>query len=229
MDPNHTQWNNNQKELRRALKKPEQLSTAIQLFMDQHAPLHAREVSGSTGWNLEEEAWSCLTEAQFRCIPAGMEHSNAWCWWHMARIEDITLNLLAAGTGQVFSQDHWSQRLHAPFTDTGNLITPENVRALSGQVDWLVLREYRSAVGKRTRQVVSGLTAVDLVRLTPPERLQRGLDEGAIAPNATGVVEYWGSLTVAGLLLMPPTRHAFIHLNECLKIKRKVLKPDKNK
>jgi hypothetical protein len=36
-----------------------------------------------------------------------------------------------------------------------------------------------------------------------------------------GVIGYWGGLTGAGLLLMPPTRHNLVHLNEMLKIKAK--------
>ena len=97
-------------------------------------------------------------------------------------------------------------------------------RALSQQVAFEELRAYRNAVGRRTREIVSALTAEDMLRMTPPERLQRGLDEGAISPAAPGLVDYWGSLTAAGLLLMPPTRHCYIHLNECLKIKKKAIK-----
>lgn len=221
MDPNHTQWNVTLKDLRLALKKPVQLEMSVALFLELHAPLHARAVSGTDGWDLEEEVWSGLTEAQFRCIPAGMEHSIAWCYWHLARIEDITMNLLVADSAQVYSREDWKQCLHAPFDDTGNMITPENVFALSQTVAFEELRAYRSAVGRRTREIVCALSAEDMLRMTPPERLQRGLDEGAIAPYATGVVDYWGSLTISGLLLMPPTRHCYIHLNECLKIKKK--------
>jgi hypothetical protein len=229
LEPNRKQWFDNQKALRLAMKKPVQIEMSIALFLAQHAPLHAREVSGSADWNLEEEVWNGLTEAQFRCIPTGMEHSIAWCYWHLARIEDITMNLLVAGTDQIFTHDNWKKRLHAPFDDTGNRITPENVLALSAAVDFNTLREYRTAVGKRTREVVRGLTAEDILRKTPPERLQRGLDEGAISPNAPRLVEYWGGLTVAGLLLMPPTRHNFSHLNESLQIKRKAQKSAQNK
>ena len=224
MNPDHTQWNQTLKDLRLALMKPVQLEMSIALFLELHAPLHSRAVSGTDSWSLEEEVWAGLTEAQFRCIPAGMEHSVAWCYWHMARIEDITMNLLVAGSAQVYSREDWKQRLHAPFDDTGNMITPENMLALSQSVAFEELHAYRSAVGRRTREIVSALTATDMLRKTPPERLQRGLDEGAIAPYATGVVDYWGSLTVAGLLLMPPTRHCYIHLNECLKIKKKTEK-----
>jgi len=35
------------------------------------------------------------------------------------------------------------------------------------------------------------------------------------------VIDYWSGLTLAGLLLMPPTRHNFIHLNEALRLKQK--------
>jgi hypothetical protein len=224
MDPNRKQWFDDQKDLRLALKKPIQLEMAIGLFLKQHAPLHAREVSGADGWNPEEEVWSGLSEAQFRYVPAGMEHSIAWCYWHLARIEDITMNLLVAGTDQVYTHDDWKVRLHAPFDDTGNMITPENVCALSEAVDFYGLRAYRTAVGKRTREIVRALTEADITRKTPPERLQRGLDEGAISPNAPRLVEYWGNLTVAGLLLMPPTNHNLTHINECLQIKKKAAK-----
>lgn len=224
MDANRTEWNAQHKALRQALRRSEELDRAKVLFLAIHAPLHARSVAGLTGWNLDEELWQGLSEPAFRIILEGGEHSVAWCLWHAARIEDITMNLLVADTAQVFSQAGWQQRLHAPLTDTGNRISDENVNALSEQVDFSALREYRSAVGRRTREIVAQLRPVDIHRKTPPERLQRGLDEGAIAPYAQGLIDYWGSLTVAGLLLMPPTRHNLVHLNESLALKRKAQK-----
>jgi hypothetical protein len=55
-------------------------------------------------------------------------------------------------------------------------------------------------------------------------RLKRVLDEGAVTPEAIEIINYWGKRTTAGLLLMPPTRHNFLHLNEAMRIKRKVIK-----
>lgn len=54
-----------------------------------------------------------------------------------------------------------------------------------------------------------------------PKRLQRLLDEGAVLPEAQGLIDYWGQGTIAGLLLMPPTRHNFIHLDEAQRVKRR--------
>jgi hypothetical protein len=221
MDENRAHWNEQHKALRAALRDPARLEEARQLFMQVHAPLHARSVSAAPGWNFEEKIWDGLTEAEFRCIPAGEEHSIAWCLWHLARIEDLTLNLLVARSEQVFTQESWAERLHAPIRDSSNESQPVEVRALSERVAFAELRAYRSAVGQRTRVVVSQLTAAMLRRKTNPADLQRILNEGGIKPAASGVLDYWGGLTVAGLLLMPPTRHNLVHLNECQILKKK--------
>ncbi len=90
---------------------------------------------------------------------------------------------------------------------------------------WTALREYRAAVGKRTREAVQALQPGDLRRKAQPERLQRLLDEGAVVPESRYLIDYWGGLTLAGLLLMPPTRHCFVHLNEALNIKKRATGP----
>jgi len=221
MDENRVRWNEQHKALRSALRDPARLAEAKQLFMQVHAPLHARSVSAAPGWNYAEEIWDGLTEAEVRCIPAGVEHSIAWCWWHLSRIEDVTLNLLVARSEQVFTRDGWAARLHAPIQDSSNESQPAEVRALSEQVAFAELRAYRSAVGQRTREVVNELSAADLKRKAAAADLQRILDEGGVKPAASGVLEYWGGLTVAGLLLMPPTRHNLVHLNECQLLKKK--------
>jgi len=66
------------------------------------------------------------------------------------------------------------------------------------------------------------LPASQLAEKVDPERLNQILKEGAVVEEAHEVLEYWGGLTYAGLLLMPPTRHNLIHLNEGLRIKKKV-------
>lgn len=224
MDPNRVEWNQHHQALRRALKSVATLDEARQLFFAVHAPLHAYSVYKGQGWNLEEALWEGLTEAEFRYIPEGEEHSIAWCLWHLARIEDATMNVLVADSTQVYRQGDWASRLHCPIDDTGNLISAEEVIHVSQKVAFEDLRAYRSEVGRHTRAIVAGLSANDLKRKSPAERLQRLLTEGAVLPNATGLLDYWGGLTVAGLLLMPPTRHNLVHLNEMLSLNRKVKK-----
>jgi hypothetical protein len=224
MDPERAQWNARHKALRAALSKTERRGEAVELFMQQHAMVQATQVSNCGLQTFEDEVWDGLDEPAFRAIPAGMEHSIAWVFWHLTRIEDMTMNVLAVGGEQIYERDGWHARLGATARDTGNSMAPGEITALSAALDMDALRDYRLAVGRQTRKMVAGLTFEEITSPVRQERLQRLLDEGAVLPEAAGLLEYWGGLTVAGLLLMPPTRHGLVHINEALKIKKKVMR-----
>ena len=107
MDPNHKFWNNQQQALRQALLHPTDHPKAIGLFMSQHAMVHSAAMSLLGLWSFEDEVWQGLTQINIRKIPSGCEYSIAWMVWHMTRIEDVTMNLLLAGSPQIVDQDGW--------------------------------------------------------------------------------------------------------------------------
>ncbi len=192
------------------------------LFFQQHARLHAQNMAQTEPWSLEDEVLDGLSPEIMRRIPAGGEHSIAWLLWHIARCEDIAMNLLVVGGQQVLLGDAWLERLKIGVRDTGNTMDPSEMAAFSQAVDLEALRAYRQAVGRRTREIVKPLGPADLKRKVDPARLQRVLDEGAVLPAACGIVEYWGKRIVAGLLLMPASRHLLTHLTEAIKVRRKI-------
>ena len=93
------------------------------------------------------------------------------------------------------------------------------VEEISAGIDLAALREYRLAVGRATQELVRTLDPSDLKEKVDRTRLQRLLDEEAVLDNARGLLDYWGKRTLAGLLLMPATRHNLVHLNEALVLK----------
>ena len=95
----------------------------------------------------------------------------------------------------------------------------EPVALETARLDLDALWAYRCAVGRRTREIVQQLGPEDLKRKVDPTRLQRVWDEGAVVEAASDIVDYWGKRDVAGLLLMPASRHLIVHLNEALKLK----------
>lgn len=220
MNPNRQHWNEQQRELRKALNRPEDFEQARALFMQQHAAVHAAAVSDSGQWSFADEVRQELSAANARRIPSGSEHSIAWCFWHLARIEDVTMNLLLAGQPQVLAEG-WQQRLHTVASDTGNGMSPQEVARLSVEIDLPALLAYRNEVGRRTREIVLHLAPASLKQRVDPQRLERVRAEGAVLPAGYGVIDYWSGLTLAGLLLMPPTRHNFVHINESLRLKPK--------
>jgi len=217
-----------QTELRRLMMTKERFDEAMQLFFEQHASLHTAQVGSHAVQGEQVEVWSFedailddLSEAQFRSIPENYEHSIAWCIWHLARIEDTAMNILVADRPQVFNQGDWQARLEVPFRDCGNEIEDQELLKLSQEIDLRALRNYRTAVGRRTRQIVSQLQPDDLKKKVDPIRIQRVLDEGAILEKAHGITDYWRKRDIAGLLLMPASRHNLVHLGEALKLKKR--------
>ena len=210
-----------QTELRRIMMSFSQHHKAIELFLSQHAMLHSAKMVQTEPWSFEDEVFSDMIEEQIRRIPQNCDHSIAWNIWHIARIEDVAMNLLVAGGSQILHQDNWLERMKISARDTGNAMNSEEMATLSATIDIEVLRAYRLTVGRRTREIVKGLRPEELKHKVPPSRLQQVMDEGALVEAAVGIKNYWSRRNIAGLLLMPATRHPLAHLNEALNLKRR--------
>ena len=218
LDDLRQELNPRQKALREALTHGEEIGVAKRQFLELHGILHAKQVAPESPWSYEDLLLEDLDEEHYRTIPEGQEHSVIWIIWHLSRIEDLTMNLLVGGRNQVFESGDWLEKTKSPIRHTGNGTGIAVARALSDAVDISALREYRHTVGHATREIVQELTQVDLRRRPSPENLQRIWDEGAVLEVGASVVEYWRRRDVAGLLLMPPTRHTMIHWNEARKL-----------
>jgi hypothetical protein len=222
MNPDRELWNQQQQALRQILARPGSHLEAIELFLSQHAMVHATKMSNSGLWSFEDEILDGLSGQKLRLIPRNSDHSIAWIIWHMTRIEDVTMNLLVAGSPQVLFQENWLERMQISVLDTGNAMPPAIMVELSTGINLEALREYRLSVGRRTRAIVQLIQPEHLKRKVDPTRLKQINRSGAVIQAASGLLDYWGGLTIAGILLMPPTRHNFIHWNEALRIKQKL-------
>lgn len=220
MDPNRKTWNEQQKALLQSLTQGD-YTTAQALFARHHAMVHSGRMSGLGIWSFEDEVLDDLSESEFRRIPQNEEHSIAWNIWHIARIEDVTMNLLVAGDEQLYFSKDWFSALNIPYRHAGNGMPPSEIAELSEKINLEALRDYRIAVGQKTRQVVGALTETDYKQRVDASRLDRVMREGAVPESAHEIISYWGKRDIAGLLLMPATRHNFLHLNECLRLKNK--------
>jgi hypothetical protein len=222
MNPNRKLWNANHQKLNRALAAADR-GTAIELFLIQHAMVHSAKMSNSGLWSFEDEVLCDLSDNQVRVIPRGGEHSIAWILFHLARCEDITMNMLVAGTPQLFTHNGWAEKMNVEIIHSANSMDDGSMANLSAGIHIKALKAYRIAVGRRTRQVVKKLKAEDFPKAVDPLRIQNLMAEDAVSKDAIEILYYWASRTIAGLLLMPPTRHCILHLNEALKIRKKIL------
>ncbi len=224
MDAHRQYWNQQQQLFRRILTKKSDHQETIRLFLSQHAMLHSSEMSRSGAWSFEDEVLGGLSDSRLRSRPPGTMNSIAWLIWHMARIEDVTMNLLVAGRPQVLDEDNWVQQLHLNRRDVGTSMSENEVADFSNQVDCSTLRAYRIAVGCRTREIASSLQPSELWERIDPTNIHRLMAAGALAEAAYELAQAWSGWKKAGMLTMPATRHSFTHLNEAYSVRRKLVK-----
>ncbi len=223
MDPHRKFWNEQQQQLLKALENRERPEEAIRLFLDHHAMVHSSRMAEGELHSFVDEALEGLEEPDFRVIPEKEDHSIAWILWHLARIEDVTMNILVAGRSPVLNES-WYQVIGFDSIETGNALDPAGIKRLSQMVNVEALQDYRVHVGRRTREIVQELDPKELEQKISPAGLERILEDGAVVESTRWLLEYWGKKTVAGLLLMPPTRHNFVHLNEAARLNKKIRK-----
>ena len=215
-DTNRVYWNEQFKILQDTWPKPDNFENCINIFLILHGMVHSLQVS-ALNFSFEDELWSKMNEVVFRRLFKG-EQPIAWKLWHTARIEDIVMNILVANRSQVMTSQDWAKELKVDFYDTGNAMNENEIAQLSNSIDLSALRGYRNAVGLNTIEIVKNLKPEDMKKKVEPSGLRRLLDEGAVVSEAKGLLDYWGKKTYSGLLLMPASRHIFIHLNESFRL-----------
>ncbi len=180
------------------------------LFLAQHSAVHSAAVGGNK-MSAAERTLAGLTDAQMRVRPREDLNSVAWLVWHIARAEDIMVNRGLAGRAQVFD-DAWLKRLGITRRDFGIGMTSAEVSDLTKAIDLAALREYRDAVGFRTREVVSNFKPQDWQGDLAASGLQTAAAEGAFAPARaeTLVKAFTGrprAMVLSGIALFHPAGH----------------------
>lgn len=212
-------------ELRRLIKLRKAFEPAMELALEIHAFTHTREVSPGGAPTLCDELLDGLAEEDYSIMPTEKDETIAWHLWHIARIEDLVGNLLIAEQPQIFGEQ-WRARMQVSVRDTGNAMTDGQIIAFSQQVNKQELIRYRNAVGCQTREILRSLSPHDLKRKPGAASLARLVDEGGLLadPGSLWLKDFWGRHTVAGLILLPLTRHHMMHLPDSLAIKEFIKK-----
>ena len=183
-------------------------------FAMQHAQSHAGEVYGEP--SVMDRVFGAPSDAQMRARPAPGLNSLVWLLWHMARTEDVAVNLVVTPGAQVWD-DAWARRTAIPRVDTGSGMSEAEVVALTAAADVAAVRAYWVTVGRRTREVVREL---------PPPAWDEIIGEGDIARAASalegefppGQPHPWLGDSLARRISGAAVAHSRVHLGEALTI-----------
>lgn len=114
----------------------------------------------------------------------------------------------------------------ASLMGTGNAMDLKEAVAFSKAIKMDELLNYRFKVGEKSQKIIKGLSRLDFKKKPHKRQLDRLLKENVIINHKESIwlLDFWSKKTIAGLLLMPITRHQIVHLNNCMKLKAKCMK-----
>ena len=184
----------------------------LDFLLEQHARSHAAAMTGAGERMAEDQLLDGLTDDQLRLRPCRGVNSIVWLLWHMARSEDVAVNLLLAGRPQVLDENGWPARLGLDRRDMGTGMSDEEVATVGARLEIAALRAYRVAVGRRTREV---MRAVHDHELDEPIDAERLLAAGAFLDPAEGarrVATYWHGRPKRHIVTSSISTHSYLHL-----------------
>lgn len=148
----------------------------------------------------------------------------AYSIWHIFRIEDIVVQTLMKGEGQVLFTGNYQERIQSPIITTGNELQKKEIGDFSKQLDLEELYSYILEVKKRTEQFMVDLPFEELKTGILVERKEHLSSLNVVSPdeNAAWLVDYWCNKKMAGLIQMPLSRHWIMHIEASLRIKNKI-------
>jgi len=188
------------------------------LFLDQHAAMHSAAVGGNK-MSASERAFAGLTDEQMRVRPREDLNSLAWLMFHISRAEDIFVNTILGARTQLFDDESWAKRLTITRRDFGIGMTSAEVTELTRQIELGALREYRDAVGGRTREVVGGFKPQDWEGSVSADAVQRAASEGAFGVRTEQIVKGFPGRPRSAMLSGIALFHSAGHLGEAATVR----------
>ena len=191
---------------------------AATFFTIQHADLHSRDVAGTDTY--ADRVFRGLSDAEMRARPGPGVNSLVWLLWHMARTEDVSVNLVVANGRQVLDDD-WAKRMNAAWRIIGTGMTDDEVHQFTRRADVAAVRAYRAAVALRTREVVKALPAEAWDERVALPDTTRAHVAGAFRRGWVDGVGYqsWQDQSRAARLNGGAIRHNALHLGEAITVR----------
>ena len=170
-----------------------------------------------------------LSREEFNAIPYSSAEgyyskTSAYSRWHICRIEDIVAHTLIKGDEQVFFREGYQKRINSPIITTGNELVKQEIADFSEQLNMDELYTYLSDVKQGTESILRDLSHDDLRRKISAERKEQLESLSVVSKDESAIwlIDYWCNKDVRGLIQMPFSRHWIMHIEACLRIKKKI-------
>ena len=186
------------KELNKIIRNPKMLETSKKLFLNIYLELKNQ------------------IDNLFKELKKSVNENIIWNLWHIIRIEDLTANILIREKEAILNEK-LKNEINISITDTGNSLTKEEIKKLAKDINIDKLKYYNDKVSEKIIDLIKRLKAEDMKRKINKISLGKIISEGGVSKDNLWLIDYWSKKDIAGILLMPLSRHIIVHLNQCYK------------
>ena len=128
------------------------------------------------------------------------------------------VNVVLVGRGQALDGG-WLNSLRIARRDLGIGMSKAEVSELTSQIDIGALREYRDAVGRRTRDTVRGFGAADWQGEVTEQRMRAAAAQDAFGTRAEQLVKIWVGRPRLAVLSQLAVLHPMRHFGEAATVR----------
>jgi uncharacterized damage-inducible protein DinB len=114
------------------------------------------------------EALEGLTREELARSPGAESNSIIFIYWHLIRVEDIWINRVIRGHGELYDADGWAEKLGTPPKESGARYDKEKLKAWPVP-EMEVLREYAAAVREKTMDLIQSTTTEKMAEVIRPD------------------------------------------------------------
>ena len=186
------------KELSKIIRNPKMLETSKKLFLNIYLELKNQ------------------IDNLFKELKKSANENIIWNLWHIIRIEDLTANILIREKESILNEK-LKNEINISITDTGNSLNKEETKKLAKDINIDKLKYYNDKVSEKIINLIKRLKAEDMKRKINKISLEKIISGGGVSKDNLWLIDYWGKKDIAGILLMPLSRHIIVHLNQCYK------------
>jgi hypothetical protein len=158
------------------------------------------------------EVRNAVTSEQLRERPGGTGNSVVWLAWHLARYEDVLVNVVARACEQVLA-DGWLERLQWPDRTMGIGATEATVEQLSRAIDLDAVESYWTSVHDSTIGWLAAVAPEELEQVSDVDERLRSAPE-VVEGEAAWIADLWRGKQVGTLLRSFVVLHGYRHLGE---------------
>lgn len=184
------------KELNKIIRKPEMSEISKKLFINIYSELKKQ------------------IDNVFIELKKSINENIIWNLWHIIRIEDLIVNILIREKESILNEK-LKNKLNISITDTGNSLSKEEIKKLAKYINIDKLKYYSDKISEKTINLINQLKAEDMKRKINKINLDKIISGGGVSKDNLWLIDYWSKKDIAGLLLMPLSRHIIVHLNQC--------------